>query len=85
MDASKSRYNGCVICLIQDISNALNLTLNGIVFLIKLFLIKGFSEVLLGNFQIDRLEGKLKTYHQCVNKFSRTNNEQFNPATTEIF
>lgn len=43
MDASKNRYNGCVICLIQDISNDLNLTLNGIVFLIKLFLIKGFS------------------------------------------
>ena len=43
MDTSKSPCSGRVMCLAQDTSNALHLTLNVIVSLIKLLLSKDFN------------------------------------------
>ena len=55
-----------VMCLTTDTSNALHLTLNGLVSLIKFLLKNGFSYVLPGNFQSDRLEGESGIYRQSA-------------------
>ena len=60
MDVSKSRYSGRVMCLTADTSKALHLMLLGLVSLIILLLTKGFSYVLPGNFQSDRLKENLE-------------------------
>ena len=66
MDASLSKYKGRVICLTVYTSNALHLTLKGIVALIKLLLTKGFTYVFPGIFQSDRLEGEFGIYRQSA-------------------
>ena len=50
----------------QGTSNALHLTLNGIVSLIKLQLNKDFDFILPGSFRSDRLEGEFGIYWQSV-------------------
>ena len=52
MDASKSQHIGRVMCLTQDSGNALHVTLNEILCLIKLLLNRDFGYVLLGNFKM---------------------------------
>ena len=64
MDTFKSSYSSRVMCLTHDTSNALHLTLNIIVSLIKLLLNKDFNCVLLGSFQSDRLEGESGIFRQ---------------------
>ena len=64
MDVSLSKYSGRIMCLTVDTSNALYVNLQGIVALIKLLLTKGFSYVLPGTFQSDRLEGEFGIYRQ---------------------
>ena len=64
MDVSLSKYPGRIMCLTVDTSNAIYVTLKGIVALIKLLLTKGFSYVLPGTFQSDRLEGEFGIYRQ---------------------
>ena len=64
MDTSLSPYSGRVMCLATDTSKALFCTLIGLVSLIKLLLLDGFSYVLAGNFQSDRLEGEFGIYRQ---------------------
>ena len=54
------------MCLTEDTSYALHLTLKGIVALIKLLLTKGFTYVLPGIFQSDRLEGEFGIYRQSA-------------------
>ena len=66
MDASLSKYKGRVMCLTVDTSNALHLILKGIVALIKLLLTKGFTYVLPGIFQSDRLEGEFGIYRHSA-------------------
>ena len=66
MDASLSKYSGRIMCLTVDTSNALYVTLQGIVALIKLLLTKGFSYVLPGTFQSDRIEGEFGIYKQSL-------------------
>ena len=57
MDTSPSQYNRRVTCLAVDTSNALVVTLEGLIAVIKLLLSKGFKYVLTDTFQSDRLEG----------------------------
>ena len=66
MGADKSPHSGRVMCLTTDTSNALHLTLNGLISLIKLLLRNRFSYVLPGNFQSDRLEGEFGIYRQSA-------------------
>ena len=66
MDVSKSRYSGRVMYLTADTNKALHLTLHDLVSLIKLLLAKGFSYVLPGNFQNDKLEGEFGIYRQSA-------------------
>ena len=54
------------MCFTQGTSNTLHLTLNGIVFLIKLYLNKDFDFVLPGSFRSDRLEGEFGIYWQSA-------------------
>ena len=55
-----------VMCLTVDTSEALFITLNGISALIKLLLSKGFSYVLPGSYQSDRLEGEFGIFRQSA-------------------
>ena len=64
MDTSLSPYSGRVMCLTTDTSKALFRTLIGLVSLIKMLILDGFSYVLAGNFQSDRLEGVFGIYRQ---------------------
>ena len=64
MNVSESTYSDCVMCLTSDTGNALNRTLTGLLSLIKQFLNHGFSYVLPGNFQSDRLEKEFRIYRQ---------------------
>ena len=50
--------------LTADTSEALSLTLRGIVELTKVLLKQGLSYVVLGEFQSDRIEGKFRFYRQ---------------------
>ena len=54
------------MCLTQNKRNALNLTLNGIVSLIKLLLNKDFNYVLPRSFQSDRFEEEYGNYCQSL-------------------
>ena len=63
MDVS-SRYSGRVMFLTLDTSNALFVTLQALVSLIKLLLQKRFGYVMAGNFQSDRLAGEFGIYRQ---------------------
>ena len=54
------------MCLTQNERNALNLTLNGIVSLIKLLLNKDFNYVLPRSFQSDRFEEEYGNYCQSL-------------------
>ena len=56
------------MCLTQNTSNALHLTLNDKICLIKLLLNKSFNYVLPGSFQSERLEGKFGIYHQAASR-----------------
>ena len=76
MDTSESPYSGRVMCLTQDASNALHLTLNGIVSFIKLLLNKEFNYVLPGSFQRDRLEGEFGTFCQSASGYYHISVEQ---------
>ena len=69
MDTSLSPYSGRVMCLTTDTSKALFRTLIGLVFLIKLLLLDGFSYVLARNYQSDRLEGEFGIYRQFSGGF----------------
>ena len=60
MNVLGATYNAHVICLTSDISNTLNVTLAGLVSLMKLLLSHGFSYVLAGNFRSDRVEENLE-------------------------
>ena len=64
MDTSKSVYETRIMQLTKDTSNALHITLNGLVDLVKNLLNKGVSYVLPGEFQSDRLEGEFGVYRQ---------------------
>ena len=59
MNVSESMYTGRVMCLTSNTSNAFNVTLTVLVFLIKLFLNHG-SYVLQGNFHSDRSEEEIE-------------------------
>ena len=56
------------MCLTQNTSNALHLTLSDKICLIKLLLNKSFNYVLPGSFQSERLEGKFGIYHQAASR-----------------
>ena len=64
MNVSESTNNDYLICLTSNTGNALNRTVIGLLPLIKQFLNHGFSYVLPGNFQSDRLEKKFRVYRQ---------------------
>ena len=64
MNTSLTSYSARVMCLTTDTSQALFRTITGLVSLIKLLLLDGFSYVLAGNFQSDRLEGEFGIYRQ---------------------
>ena len=64
MSVLESTYSGCVMCYTFDTSNALNRTLAELLSLIKLFLNHGFSYLLPGIFQSDRLEKEFDIYRQ---------------------
>ena len=66
MDTFKSSYSSRVMCLTHDTSNALHLTLNIIVSLIKLLLNKDFNCVLPRSFQSDRFEEEYGNYCQSL-------------------
>ena len=57
-----STYSGHVMCLASDTSNALNVTLTGLVSLVKLLLSLGSSYILSRNFPSDRLGAKCRIY-----------------------
>ena len=66
VNSSKSSYSGRVMCLTQDTSNALHLTVNSIVSLIKLLLNNDFNYVFPGSFQNDRLEREFCIFCQSA-------------------
>ena len=76
MDTSKSTCKGRVMCLTQDTSNSLYLTLNDIVSLIKLLINKDFNSVLPGSFQSDTLKGEFRIFCQSVGGYYNISVEQ---------
>ena len=64
MNVLGSTSSGHVMCLTSDTSNALNVTLTGLVSLVKLLLSLGSSYILPGNFPSDRLGTKCRIYRQ---------------------
>ena len=65
MDTSLTPYSTRVMCLTKQTSNALSLTLNGMVVLIQTLLSKpGIHYVLSGTMQSDRLEAEFGIYRQ---------------------
>ena len=65
INTSSSQYKSCVKCLTVDTSEALHLTLIGLVDMVKMLLVnKKFAYVLLGEFQSDRLEGEFGIMQQ---------------------
>ena len=64
MNILERPYSNNIMCLTSDSSDALNRTLTRLISLIKLLLNYGFSKVLAGNFQSDRLEGEFRIYRQ---------------------
>ena len=73
---SKSRYSGRVMCLTLDTSNALFVTLQGLVSLIMLLLQKRFGYIMAGNFQSDRLDGEFGKYRQSSGGFCHISLQQ---------
>ena len=66
MDTSESPYSGRVMCLTQDTSNGLRLTLYGIVSLTKELLNEDFNYISPGSFQSDRLEKEFGSFRQSA-------------------
>ena len=54
------------MCLTTDTSDALFVTLKGMVAIIKVFLSKGFKYVLHGTFQSDRQEGEFGVFRKSA-------------------
>ena len=64
MDASELRYR--INSLTADTSNALHMTINGIIHLIRLLLQKNMSYVLTCEFLSDRIEAEFGIWHQLT-------------------
>ena len=65
INTSSSQYKSCVKCLTVDTSEALHLTLIGLIDMVKILLVnKKIAYVLLGEFQSDWLEGEFGIMRQ---------------------
>ena len=64
MDTSSTIFPTRVMCLTSQTSNALSLTIKGMVAIIKMILGKGLKYVMTGEYQSDRLEGEFGIYRQ---------------------
>ena len=64
MNNASSTYSSRVMCLTSQTSNALSVTLRGVIGVTKMLLDEGISYVLTGDVQSDRLEGEFGIFRQ---------------------